>query len=188
MNDQRKICPDCETGHLVESVYADEFKHGDGVVRVDGLEGYLCDNCSVEPIYPAQMRRNHARVADAKRQADGLLTGAGVRAIREHMGMTQAEASVVFGGGANAFSKYERGDVSQSVAMDRLLKSAAFVPGVLEFLQWESGAMMGGGSCADVSRYQVSATLSMKTKGFTSRSVQGQRIEVARKSWNAEAA
>jgi HTH-type transcriptional regulator/antitoxin MqsA len=28
----------------------------------------------------------------------------------------------VFGGGRNAFSKYERGEVSQSVAMDKLIR------------------------------------------------------------------
>ena len=41
------------------------------------------------------------------------------------MKLTQEEAAKVFGGGVNAFSKYERGEVTQSAAMDKLIRVAA---------------------------------------------------------------
>jgi len=45
--------------------------------------------------------------------------------------LTQKDASSLFGGGANAFSKYERGDVIQSDAMDRLMRLVKQHPGLL---------------------------------------------------------
>jgi len=86
------------------------------------LEGYCCDTCGADPIFRDQIKRNHLKIADAKRVADGLLVGEEIRRIRMRLKLTQREAAEVFGGGANAFSKYERGDVVQSVAMDRLLR------------------------------------------------------------------
>jgi len=38
------------------------------------------------------------------------------------LGLTQHAASSIFGGGLNAFSKYERGEVIQSKAMDKLIR------------------------------------------------------------------
>lgn len=140
------ICPSCEQGHLSPSLFADDFRHNGESVHVQGLECFVCDRCGADPVFPDQIRRNQRRIADGKRQADGLLTSTEIRAIRLNLGLTQQEAAVLFGGGANAFSKYERGDVMQSVAMDRLLKAAAFLPGLVEFLGIESGAVVAPGS------------------------------------------
>lgn len=135
MTSQQTICPQCEKGRLTPSVYADDFQHEGQVIRVDGLECYICDQCGADPVYPDQIRRNHARVADAKRQSDGRLTGADIRSLRDRLGLTQQDASTIFGGGANAFSKYERGDVLQSDSMDRLLRLVSMHPKLLAQLR-----------------------------------------------------
>lgn len=74
-----------------------------------------------------------------KKEVDGLLTGAEVHALREKLGLSQAEAAQVFGGGPVAFSKYENDDVAQSEAMDKLLRLAAELPGVFELLSRRAG-------------------------------------------------
>jgi HTH-type transcriptional regulator/antitoxin MqsA len=66
-----------------------------------------------------------------KKEVDGLLTGAQVRALRERLGINQSEAAKIFGGGLVAFSKYESDDVSQSEAMDKLLR-APDIPAYIE--------------------------------------------------------
>ncbi len=55
-----------------------------------------------------------------RKKSDGLLTSSEIYEARITLGLTQESASLVFGGGKNAFSKYERAEVSQSVAMDKL--------------------------------------------------------------------
>lgn len=146
-------CTECEKGHLVASTYGDDFRHGGALLHVEGLECYICDHCGADPIYTDQIRRNQLRIADAKRSHDGMLTGAHICAVRKQLGLTQAQASEVFGGGANAFSKYERGDVIQSAAMDKLLKVAQFMPDAAEFLRIEAGYEPHGGWTADTTGY-----------------------------------
>ena len=122
------ICPVCEEGQLHETTFADDFKHGDSTIHVKDLECFACDSCGADPVYKDQIRRNHLRVADAKRTSDGLLVGEEIKAIRADLGLSQSDAALLFGGGANAFSKYERGDVIQSKSMDKLLRLASKFP------------------------------------------------------------
>jgi putative zinc finger/helix-turn-helix YgiT family protein len=124
----------CSAETLVEERYSDVFKHNGGELRVDQLEGARCTTCNSEPTFPEQSRANQLRIADARRSADGLLTAAEIKGIRDRFGLTQADASLLFGGGPLAFSKYERGENIQSVPMDRLLRAAVFKPAILRYI------------------------------------------------------
>jgi len=128
MKNSDLICPVCEEGHLNESTFTDDFKHGDSTVHVENLECFVCDSCGADPVFKDQVRRNHLRVTDAKRKFDGLLLGEEIKSIRLHIGLSQSDAALLFGGGANAFSKYERGDVIQSKSMDKLIRLASKSP------------------------------------------------------------
>ena len=125
MTDKREICPDCQSGHLSEEIYSEEIHHRGQSLVVEGLKCWVCDHCEAEIIRADQVREGDKLIAEAKRCADGLLSGDEIRAIRKALKLTQKQASELFGGGQNAFSKYERGDVIQSVAMDRLLRLAS---------------------------------------------------------------
>lgn len=57
-----------------------------------------------------------------RKSVDGLLTGAEICALRDKYHLTQGQAARLFGGGPEAFSKYENDDVAQSEAMDNLLR------------------------------------------------------------------
>jgi len=64
----------------------------------------------------------------------GLLTPDEIRAGREKLGLTQAELQSLLGLGGNSLSRWEKGRVYQSRSMDRLMRLAFNVPGVIEFL------------------------------------------------------
>ena len=85
------------------------------------IEYSVCRECGFDLVLPQQTRRNEARVRDEHRRIDGLLTGGQIKAIRKRLGLTQAQAARLMGGGDNAFSKYERGEVTQSAAMNSVL-------------------------------------------------------------------
>lgn len=95
----------------------------------------LCQNCGYEFVAASQIKVNDKVVLAAKREADGLLPPEQVYSIRRQLGLTQAQAAQVFGGGRNAFSKYERGEVVQSVPMDKLLRLVARNPQLLSELK-----------------------------------------------------
>lgn len=88
------------------------------------MEYSLCDECKREFISKDQIVRNDKAIRDVKKVHDGLFSSKEIAEARKKLGLTQEQASLVFGGGRNAFSKYERGEVSQSAAMDKLIKQA----------------------------------------------------------------
>jgi HTH-type transcriptional regulator / antitoxin MqsA len=139
MNSEIQICPVCGQPGLKPAIYSNTFKHNDRDLVVEGLEGYDCGSCKSEPIFPEQLRRNARRIKEAKRLADGLLSSNEIREAREQLGLSQQEAATIFGGGTNGFSKYERGETAQSVAMDRLLRLVIADPSKLDELRAMAG-------------------------------------------------
>ncbi len=116
-------CPVCATGNLVEHNELDAINYKNQSLSVE-IEYSVCTKCEEEMILPDQIKRNDCRIRDAWRKADGMLTGIEIKALREQLHLTQKEAASLFGGGTNAFSKYERGEVIQSESMDKLMRLA----------------------------------------------------------------
>lgn len=83
--------------------------------------------------------RNGFFLAFIKKKVDGLLIGCEIKALRSPLGISQAQASVIFGGGPVAFFKYENDDVMQSEAMDKLLRVANDVPAAFKHLAQKAG-------------------------------------------------
>jgi len=116
-------CPVCVIGELSMLNATDGIQYKNQTLTVQ-VEYCVCAQCGEEMILPEQIKRNDCRMRDAWRKADGLLTGEEIVALRKKLGLTQQQASQMFGGGQNAFSKYERGEVTQSEAMDKLMRLA----------------------------------------------------------------
>lgn len=139
MNSPLPVCPVCEQGSLVPETYTEQIQHNGRTLLVAGLERCRCTNCDADPVSTDQIRRNQVRLCDARRHADGYLTGEEIRGLRERFGLSQPAAAALFGGGTNAFSKYERGEVVQSLSMDRLLRCAEAFPPLVEYLRRITG-------------------------------------------------
>jgi putative zinc finger/helix-turn-helix YgiT family protein len=118
----------CERGELSPVTVTESIRYNDALLSVAGIELSRCDACEEEVALPEQARANERRFADAKRRHDALLTSDEIVQWRKELGWTQAQAAALLGGGANAFSKYERGEVIQSRAMDLLLRVLRAVP------------------------------------------------------------
>jgi HTH-type transcriptional regulator/antitoxin MqsA len=86
------------------------------------LEYSVCNGCGREFVPRPQILRGEIALRNAKKKVDGLLSSEEISRARATLSISQEQASKVFGGGKNAFSKYERGEVSQSVAMDKLIR------------------------------------------------------------------
>lgn len=141
-----QICPICEKGNLSEVLYSEILEFRGSELAVEGLRASLCDVCGETSMSVEQLRSNNRLVASVKaaavdeaRNTLGLLYGYQVKQVREVLGLTQPEAAQVFGGGLNAFSKYERGDTKQSLPMDRLLRVSVAVPDAAAWLLQQAG-------------------------------------------------
>ena len=157
-------CPSC--GHSSGKVrrYSDDVEFRGLVLCLEGLEETVCPKCKQtwqtviqQSAYRQALREAYAKRREELRAEQGLLSGSEIRMIRESLNITQRQASALFGGGQNAFNKYESGEVLQSSAMDLLLRlSFTLGDGVVQTLEharrirpeiWQSQgvAMLGSG-------------------------------------------
>lgn len=60
-----------------------------------------------------------------------------IRSIRTRLGLTQADAGDLLGGGPSGFAKYEKGDVSPSAALTNLLRLVDADPSLMDKLRGE---------------------------------------------------
>lgn len=138
MNDSNNLCPICGEGNLQPQVGKNPVEYKGQTTELD-LHFSLCDACGSEQANAAQLRDNKRQMVAFKKQVDCLLTGSEVRALREKLGLSQAEAAQAFGGGPVAFSKYESDDIAQSTSMDRLLRVANANPSTFRWLASYAG-------------------------------------------------
>jgi HTH-type transcriptional regulator/antitoxin MqsA len=139
-----KICKSEKILHL-EEIETISFK---GNSLEISMEYSICQNCEREFVSKQQIMNNDARIRDAKKHFDGLMTSTEILDARTTLGLTQEQASLVFGGGKNAFSKYERAEVSQSAAMDRLIKICLKHPNVFKELLKSAKVKISDGQIA----------------------------------------
>lgn len=135
------LCPLCEEGQLHEHVEKTLVEYAGQSAALDSVFS-VCDCCGAEQASADQVRRNKRTMIAFKKSVDGLLTGAQLRSLRTSLGINQAQAACIFGGGPVAFSKYENDDVMQSEAMDKLLRLAASVPEAFATLVQQAGLKM----------------------------------------------
>ncbi|EML0361298.1 type II toxin-antitoxin system MqsA family antitoxin [Providencia rettgeri] len=120
---QDNLCPICGDGILQQKVTTTtrEFNGKQGSITIHYSE---CSECGCETASEKDMKLNTRNMNKFKKKCLGLLAGKELLSIRNELGISQKEAADVFGGGSNSFTKYEHDDVIQSVAMDRLIRTA----------------------------------------------------------------
>lgn len=131
-------CPVCGEGQLHLEQFSHEFTEN-GKSAMIGLRMEVCNHCGAEVAGKESARANKRAVAKFRKEANGLLTGEQVAAIRAKYNLRQDDAAAIFGGGPVAFSKYESDDVAQSTAMDRALRVCDAFPPTLFQYAWIAG-------------------------------------------------
>jgi len=129
MTKETALCPKCEDTNCQTIKYSDTVDFRGMELDVENLEMSICSHCGYKWESKEQrecnnsiIRVSYAKIRDELREKDGLLSGYDITQIRQKFGLSQREAATLFGGGYNAFNKYESGEVLQSFAMDRLLR------------------------------------------------------------------
>jgi HTH-type transcriptional regulator/antitoxin MqsA len=88
---------------------------------VTGLSGWRCKSCG-EIEFDADSARRYATASDALVLRDRERQSKEIRRIRRKLGLSQSAAARLTGGGHNAFSRYERGEVAPLPAVVNLLR------------------------------------------------------------------
>ncbi|MBY0374126.1 MAG: type II toxin-antitoxin system MqsA family antitoxin, partial [Bryobacteraceae bacterium] len=98
-----------------------EISYGGVSVKEKGLAGWRCQACG-EVVFDKPSARRYAAAGDELILAARTAERAEIRRIRRKLGLTQAAAAEIMGGGHNAFSRYERGETTPLPAVMNLLR------------------------------------------------------------------
>ena len=132
--DERR-CPSCESQSLEARRIRDEFEYGPEGERVmvvaEDVPVLVCPACG-EPLYgPEAAAVRHEAIC----RTQGLLCPADVKAIRERFGPGQEDFARLTGIGVATLSRWERGRLLQTRAMDRYLRLLDNLPQAGRFLE-----------------------------------------------------
>jgi len=118
MNKQQ--CQLCGEISMVRTTKNTEFHYKEQSIEVE-QPGEYCEACGEAVLGPNDLKATRKRLAEFKAAVDHLLTPTEINRIRKRLKLTQVEASQICGGGKNAFSRYESGEVLIPRAASNLL-------------------------------------------------------------------
>jgi putative zinc finger/helix-turn-helix YgiT family protein len=128
-------CPACGRRPLEERYIRDEFDYGpdDERIRVvaEAVPVLVCPACE-EVFYGSDAERAHHR---AICRALELLTPEQIRAMRERLGMSQAEFAQLTGIGVATLSRWEQGRLVQTRSLDNYLQVLDAIPHAIRVLE-----------------------------------------------------
>ena len=116
-------CANCASGKGMVRVKDEAFtvKHAGMTMTVKGLSGWRCGECN-EIEFDAESARRYAAAGDELVLRARDRQSKEIRRIRRKLGLSQVAAARLTGGGHNAFSRYERGEVAPLPAVVNLFR------------------------------------------------------------------
>ncbi len=116
-------CLNCEDRKALMRFDGEPFtvEYAGRKVKVEGLSGWRCGACG-EVEFDAGSARRYAAAGDALVLRERARQSKEIRRIRRKLGLSQVAAARLTGGGHNAFSRYERGEVAPLPAVITLLR------------------------------------------------------------------
>jgi HTH-type transcriptional regulator/antitoxin MqsA len=128
-------CLNCETEKGMTRFEGETFAiaHAGMTAKVEGLSGWRCDACG-EVEFDADSAERYAAAGDELVLQDRERQSREIRRTRKKLGLSQAAAARLTGGGHNAFSRYERGEATPLPAVINLFRLLDKHPELLEEL------------------------------------------------------
>lgn len=115
-------CHACQKGVLSQSTRPQTFTYKGKSVTLQ-QPGMWCDSCDECILSGDDIEKTDFEFEAFRNKIDGTLHPDEIRHIRKNiLGLSQREAAEIFGGGVNAFGRYERGERTPLKSTINLLK------------------------------------------------------------------
>ncbi|MBX3169012.1 MAG: type II toxin-antitoxin system MqsA family antitoxin [Candidatus Eremiobacteraeota bacterium] len=117
-------CPNCiPTMELVRDTRDLSYTYKGETTLIPTVTGDFCPGCEEAVLDVAESTRVSAAMLDFNKQVNASIVDPSfITSIRKKLRLDQREAAEIFGGGVNAFSRYENGKTKPSLALIKLLK------------------------------------------------------------------
>jgi HTH-type transcriptional regulator/antitoxin MqsA len=128
-------CPACGGADLIRGPKVIKSVYKDDTIEVE-VAGEHCSACGESVLDAESSVRYMAAMRDQRIRVDGEheTNRTFIRAVRVKLGLTQRKAGELFGGGPNAFSRYERGHTRPPQALLQLFRVLNAQPESAQFL------------------------------------------------------
>ncbi len=116
-------CPCCGAAELARETRDLPYTYKAQTLRVPAVTGDFCPACGEVILDQANGDRfSEAAGAFQRKVNASLVDPVFIAAVRKRLKLDQREAAEIFGGGVNAFSRYETGKTKPPIALVKLLK------------------------------------------------------------------
>ena len=130
MDTRNMECPHC--GRTLRREEREEVCEYKGSKKTYLQPAWWCDGCDEAILKGDDNIISNTIYVELRARVEGVLSPSQVQSIRKKLALTQRQSSKIFGGGTNAFQKYESGENIPSVGMSLLFK---FIGDHSEYLQ-----------------------------------------------------
>jgi HTH-type transcriptional regulator / antitoxin MqsA len=116
-------CPNCGAADLVHDVRDMPYTYKGEATVFAQVAGEFCPACGEGVFDAATSRAISAEMKAFGKQVNAAIVDPSfISAVRKKLDLDQREAAEIFGGGANAFSRYENGKTKPPLALVKLFK------------------------------------------------------------------
>lgn len=126
-------CPSCAAAELVRDIRDLPYTYKGETTSIPDVTGDYCPACGEAVLDMAESTRASAAMLEFNRQVNAsIVDPAFIASVRKKLALDQQEAAEIFGGGVNAFSRYENGRTRPPLALVKLLKVLDRHPDLLD--------------------------------------------------------
>ncbi len=116
-------CPICAEAELVHDTRDIPYTYKGEMTTIPAVTGDFCPACGEAVLDAAESARTSASMLDFNKQVNASIVDPEfIIGVRKKLALDQREAAEIFGGGVNAFSRYENGKTKPPLALVKLLK------------------------------------------------------------------
>ena len=117
-------CPACDsTAERVHDTRDMPYTYKNEYTVIPAVSGDYCTACGEVVLDMAESRRVSDAMRDFSKQVNAAIVDPEfIIRVRKKLALDQQEAAAIFGGGVNAFSRYENGKTKPPLALVKLLQ------------------------------------------------------------------
>lgn len=126
-------CPICGAAKLVHDTRDMPYTYKGETTTIAAVTGDFCPACGEVISDMTESVRTSALMLEFNKQVNAAIVDPGfIASVRKKLALDQRQAAEIFGGGVNAFSRYENGKTKPPLALVKLLKVLDRHPDLLD--------------------------------------------------------
>ncbi len=129
-------CPSCGAAKLVRDARDISYTYKGETATITAVRVEFCRACGDSVLAAAEASRVSAAMLEFNKQVNAsIIDPAFIARVRKKLALDQRQAAAIFGGGPNAFSRYENGKTKPPLALVKLLMVLDRHPKLLSEIQ-----------------------------------------------------